>query len=170
MADELDELMAGRSVSAAKRVAYFLYALAAVLPAALLFVQIFVVDVARSVLTIVAGVVATAALLSAAYHNLCAAHAERIRESAVPPVKAAFKGKKAEFEAAVAAHDKKVEASALAYSVFYNNALFLVSAPFVGCYIFSDKFSGDLNFLVSSTAAAGLALFNSQSALKAMSS
>lgn len=170
MADELDELLTGRRLSPAKRAAYFGYALSAVLPAALLFVQIFVVDVARSRLTIGAGVAATAAVLSVAYHNLCAAHAERIRAAATPPTKAAYKGKKTDFDAALARHDAKVESCALAYSVFYNNALFLCVAPFVGCYICAGKFGGDLNFLLSSTAAAGLALFNSHSALKAMSS
>lgn len=170
MADELDDLLKGGSVSAATRAAYFAYALTAVLPSALLFVRIFVVDVARSQLTIGAGVSATAALLSLAYHNLSAAHAERIRAAAQPPTKAAYKGRKPEFDAALAAHDAGVHSSALAYSVFYNNALFLLVAPFCGCYVFTDKFSGDLNFLLSSTAAAGLALFNSKSALKAMSS
>lgn len=170
MADELDELMAGRTLSPAKRVAYFGLALAAVLPAAFLFVQIFVVDVARSRLTIAAGVAVAAAILSLAYHNLAAARTEHVRESAAPPTKAAYKGRKAEFDAALAAHDAKVDAAALAHSVFYNNALFLVTAPFVGCYVCAGKFSGDLNFLVSSATAAGLALFNSQSALKAMAS
>lgn len=168
MGDEIDELLSGRAVSPAKRVSNFLFALTAVLPAALLFVQIFVVDVSRSRLTIIAGVIVTGGILSVSYQKLALAHAERVRDSASPPTKASFKGKKAQFDAAIAAHDAKVESCALMYSVFYNNCIFMASAPFVGCYVCADKFSGDLNFLLSSGAAAGLALFNSQSALKAL--
>lgn len=169
MADELDALLQGGAVPVGTRALYFLAAMATVLPAAGLFVRIFVVDVARSVLTIGAAVAGAAALLSVAYHDLCAARAGRVRAAAAPPTKAAFKGRRADFDHALAGHDKQVHAAALAYSVFYNNALFLLVAPFCGCYLLSDKFSGDLNFLLSSAAAAGLAVFNSKSALKAMS-
>lgn len=170
MADEIDELISGRAVSPATRLTHFGIALLAIIPAAMLFVQIFVVDVGRSRLTIGAAIVATAVVLGMAYQNLSIAHVERLRSASSPPTKSAFKGKKSEFEAAMSSYERKVDQAAFAYSVCYNNAIFLLTAPFVGCYIFSDKFSGDLNFLVSSSAAAGLALFNSKSALKAIAS
>lgn len=166
--DDIDALLSGRTVSPARRGSNFLLALLSTLPAAVLFVQIFVVDISRSQLTILAGVLATSALLSLSYENLSVAASERIRNSTSPPTKASFKGRKGEFDAAIKEHEKSLDWCALVYAVFYCNAVFLVTAPFIGCYICAGKFSGDLNFLVSSGAAAGLALFNSQSAMKAL--
>lgn len=166
--DDLDALLAGRQVSPSRRAQNFLLALLSILPATYLFVTIFVVDVQRSRLTILAGLLLSAATLSLAYETLSLAHGDRLRAATSPPTKASFKGRKPAFDAAVAAHTAGLERAALVYSVFYNNAIFLAVAPFVGCYVCADKFSGDLNFLLSSGAAAGLALFNSQSAIKAL--
>ncbi len=166
--DELDDLIQSRSPSAAQRLGNVLIGVLSALPAAALFVSVFVVDVERSQVTIAAGALIAAALLALSYENLAFARAERMRTETAPPTKASYKGRMREFDSAIKKHEARIGGAALAYSVFYNNALFLASVPFIGCYICADKFSGDLNFLVSAAAAGSLALFNSKSALKAM--
>jgi hypothetical protein len=174
MADMDDEFMSsGSALSPATRALYFALALLPILTAAYLFVSIFVVDVSRSLLTIAAGVAISAALMSTAYHNLACARIEGVRDGATAPTKASFKGTKgakAEFDAALASFEKNISSAALFYSLFYNNAMFVVLTPFVGCYIFADKVSGDLNLLLSASASAGLCMYNSISAVKAMTS
>lgn len=169
-ADDVDELMKGAaSASIAKRILYLLLAGVSVAPAAYLFVSIFLVDVGSSTVTLAAGITLGSVILSLAYHNLAIARAVKVGAGTSAPTKSAFKGKKPEYEAALAAHDAKVSAAAMSYSLYYNNMLFLVAAPFVGCYVFNGKVSGDLNLLLSSGVASSLALFNSRSALKALS-
>lgn len=171
MAEELDEFAPDPSyvLTPAKRMLYFVLALAPVLPAAYLFIKIFVVDVARSRVTITAGIALTAVALTEAYNNLLFARAERIRADSSPPTKASFKGKKSDYDNALVAYEKSIKNTALAYSLYYNNTLFLIAVPFIGCYVFAGKVSGDLNFLISAGASAALAVYNSQSAIKALS-
>lgn len=171
MADEFDEFAPDPSyvLTPAKRMTYFALALLPVMSAAYLFVNIFVVDVARSRVTISAAIIFTAAVLTEAYNNLLFARAERIRADSTPPSKASFKGKKSDYGRAVAAHEKTLKNAALAYSIHYNNALFMIATPFTGCYVFAGKVSGDLNFLISAALSAALAVYNSQSAIKALS-
>jgi hypothetical protein len=173
MADEIDELLRGSNTAAspARRALCAAVALAAVLPVAALFVSVFVVDIARSRLTIAAAVAAAALALSVAYVQLALARGAAIRAApgSAPPTRAAFKGSKDAYAVALARHDAAIDTAALSHSVYYNNAIFLVAAPFVGCYVFAGKVSGDLNFLLSAAAAAALAIFNSNSAVKAMS-
>eukprot|EP00171_Calliarthron_tuberculosum_P011203 IDg11203t1 len=82
--------------------------------------------------------------------------------------KNSFRNRMAHYDAAVAAHNSRISTSAFAYSFAYNNAIFLLAAPFCASYVFADKVSGELNALCSGAAAAGIALFNSRSALKAI--
>lgn len=163
---ELDDF--GRRPSWKKRVLYFVLALFVTSLPAILFVRIFVVDVLKAQLTLYTGILISAAVLSLAYHNLTFSQGARIRENANPPTKSSFKGKKDQYEAALVKHEQSIASAAFAYSLAYNNAIFLLAAPFVGCYVFADKVGGDINALLSTAAAAGLALFNSRSALKAI--
>lgn len=171
MADEFEELHDfGRKPSATKRVVYLLLSLECVAVVAALFMRVFLVEIRSSQVTLSLAVIANTVLLSLAYHNLSFAKAARIRRTANPPTKNSFKGSKAkeDFEAATAAFEKKISSAALWYSCAYNNAIFMIVTPLLGVYLLSDKLSGDLNLLVSGAAGAGLALFNSNTALKAI--
>ena len=158
----------GRNPSIGKRAAYAAFAVFPVLLPAFLFVRLYVLDLAACKVTLAAGVIVGCALLSVSYHNLAFSKAARVRAVVGPPSKGAFKGKKAEHDQAVAMHDAKVESAAFVYSYFYNNLIFLLGVAFVGAYLINDKVSGDLSFVISSAVAAGLAVFNSKSALKAI--
>lgn len=158
----------GRHPGVAKRFIYFLLAsVVCCLPTGLC-VRLFVVDMGKAQLTLGVGVLAGGALLSLAYHDLAFSQAARIRADSSPPTKRAFAGKPDKFEAAKQAHEKRITGAAFMYSFAYNNALFLLAAPFAASYVFGDKVSGELNALLSAAAAGALALFNSRSALKAI--
>lgn len=166
--DDLDELLTdfGRTAPPAKRAAY---AAAGLLPAALplfLFARVFSIELSRAFITLAIAAGAIAAILSAAYHNLAFTTSVRLRGRSEPPTKASIKGDKAAHAAAVKAYEEGLEQAAVAYSVFYNNALFVVGALFVGFYVVGTKAPGEVNYAVSGLAAAGFALFNSRSALK----
>lgn len=166
--DELDELLTdfGRTAPPAKRAAY---AAAGLVPAALpllLFSRVFSVDPARAFITLAIGAVGVAAVLSAAYHNLAFTTGVRLRGRSEPPTKASIKGDKGAHAAAVTAYEEGLERAAVAYSLFYNNALFVGGALFIGFYVVGTKVPGEANYVVSALAAAGFALFNSRSALK----
>lgn len=166
--DDLDELLTdfGRTAPPAKRAAY---AAAGLLPAALplfLFARVFSVELSRAFITLAIAAAAVAAILSAAYHNLAFTTGVRLRGRSEPPTKASIKGDKAAHAAAVTAYEEGLERTAVAYSVFYNNTLFVVGALFVGFYVVGTKVPGEVNYAVSGLAAAGFALFNSRSALK----
>ena len=166
--EDIDTLLTdfGRTAPPAKRLAY---AAAAAVPAALpilLFSRVFSVDVSRAIITLVIAGVAVAAVLSSAYHNLAFTTGVRLRGRSVPPTKASVKGDKARHTAALASHEAALERAAVAYSLFYNNALFVTGALFVGFYVVGTKVPGEVNYAVSGLAAASFALFNSRSALK----
>lgn len=169
MADDLDELPDfGRNPTLTKRVTYVVLSLAAVVAVAILYIQIFLVDLKASQVTLALAVTVNAVLLSLAYHNLSFAKAARIRLMVNPPTKGSFKGRKEEYEAALKAFEKKISQAALCYSCAYNNSIFMIITPLLGVYLFSEKLSGELNLLVSGAAGAGLAVFNSNTALKAI--
>lgn len=170
MVDEFDELLSdfGRRPSPLKRLMYFFLALTSVAPTALLFQQVFLIDLKASTVTLSLAVLVNTALLSLAYHNLSFAKAARIRRDAHPPTKGAFKGRPDEFKKAQISFEGKISAASLWYSFAYNNTIFMIVAPLLAVYLLSEKLSGDLNLLVSGGAAAGLALFNSNTALKAI--
>lgn len=168
--DEFGDLLNdfGRRPGIAKRALYLVLALFATAAPALLFTNIFLVDLAESQVTVFAGIAIAAVVLSLSYHNLCFARSARLRVSAIAPTKGQFKGRLPEFAKATAAHEARIANAALLYSFAYNNLLYLSVAPLAGCYVFADKFGGDLNLLLSGATAAGLCLFNSVSALKAI--
>ncbi len=168
--DELDDVLDdfGRHPGVQKRILYGILALAVSVVPAFLCVRVFVVDVSKAQVTLAAGVLTSAVILSLSYHNLAFSQSARIRAASSAPSKNSFKGKMQHYEGAVAKYDRNVALAAFAYSFAYNNAIFLISAPFCASYIFADKVSGELNALCSGAAAAGLALFNSRSALKAI--
>lgn len=170
MADEFDDLLDdfGRKPSVFKRITYLLLSLESVAVTAFLFIRIFLVDTSSSQVTLALAVIVSTVLLSLAFHNLAFAKAARIRRNAAPPTKGAFKGKASEYKAATSAFESKISSAALWYSCAYNNAIFMIVAPLLGVYLLSEKLSGDLNLLVSGTAAASLALYNSNTALKAI--
>eukprot|EP00177_Eucheuma_denticulatum_P008332 GFKZ01015162.1.p3 GENE.GFKZ01015162.1~~GFKZ01015162.1.p3 ORF type:complete len:203 (+),score=27.16 GFKZ01015162.1:90-611(+) len=168
MADEFDDLLDdfGRRPTVLRRLLYLFLALESVATTAFLFVRIFLVDTSTSQLTLAIAITVCTTILSLAFHNLSFAKAARLRRFASPPTKGAFKGKPDEFRKAQAAFESKISSAALWYSCAYNNAIFMFVAPLLGCYMFSEKVGGDLNLLLSGAAAAGLALFNSNTALK----
>lgn len=170
MADEMDELMDdfGRRPTLTKRLIYLFLALESVAATAFLFVRIFLVDVFTSQVTLALAIIVNVILLSLAYHNLSFAKAARIRQAANPPTKSAFKGKEKEWRTAMDAFESKIAQSALWYSCAYNNAIFMIVTPLLGVYLLSEKLSGELNLLVSGALAAGLAVYNSNTALKAI--
>lgn len=168
--DELDEMMDdfGRRPGLRKRIAYILLgALVALVPCTLC-VRVYVVDIAKAQLTLAAGVLAAAVLMSLSYHNLAFSQSARLRAASSAPSKNSFRNRMAHYDAAVAAHNSRISTAGFAYSFAYNNAIFLLAAPFCASYIFGDKVSGELNALCSGATAAGIALFNSRSALKAI--
>lgn len=170
MADEFDDLLDdfGRKPTLAKRLFYFLMSLATVATTAFLFIRIFLVDISSSQVTLAIATILSSIFLSFSYHNLAFAKAARIRPTASPPTKGAFKGKTTEYRAALSKFDASIADAAFWYSFAYNNAIFMIVAPLLGVYLLSEKLSGDLNLLVSGAIAAGLALFNSDTALKAI--
>lgn len=170
MADELDELMDdfGRKPTITKRLLYMFLALQSVGVTAFLFINVFLVDITASQVTLLLAVILNTLLLSLAYHNLSFAKAARIRRAATPPTKGSFKGNVADYKAALQAFENKIASAALWHSCAYNNAIFMIVTPLLGVYLLSDKFSGELNLLVSGSAAAALAIFNSNTALKAI--
>lgn len=167
--DEFEELPDfGRKPTLKKRVIYALLSLEAVLAAAFLFVRIFLVDVKASQVTLVLAVGVNTLLLSFAYHNLSFAKAARIRRLANPPTKGSFKGRKEDYDAALSAFEQKINQAALWHSCAVNNVIFLLFTPLLGVYLLSEKLSGDLNLLVAGAMSAGLAVFNSNTALNAI--
>lgn len=170
MADEFDELLDdfGRQPSISRRLLYRLLALVSVVSTAYLFMNVFLVDVSSSQVTLALAVIVNTSLLSLAYHNLYFAKAARIRRSASPPTKGAFRGREREHRIALNTFESRIAQSALWYSCAYNNTIFMVVTPLLGVYLLSEKLSGDLNLLVSGSMAAGLAVFNSNTALKAI--
>lgn len=170
MSDDLDELLDdfGRRPTMTKRLIYVLLALNSVVATAFLFVKVFVVDVSASQVTLALAVIVNSVLLSLAYHNLSFAKAARIRRDANPPTKSAFKGKEKDYRAAMDVFEQKISSAALWHSCAYNNVIFMLVAPLLGVYLLSEKLSGELNLLVSGALASGLAIFNSNTALKAI--
>lgn len=170
MSDEIDELMDdfGRRPSVGKRLQYAVLASAAVAMTLVLFVNVFLVDIARSQVTLALALVVNTMLLSVAYHNLAFAKAARIRRDASPPTKGAFKGRVALYQQALDAFEARIARAALLHSCAYNNAIFMAIVPLLGVYLLSDKFSGELNLLLSGAAGAGFCIFNSNTALKAI--
>lgn len=164
--DVLDDF--GRHPGVAKRIMYGILAMMVSIVPAILFVRVFVIDVSKAQVTLGAGIVISSVILSLSYHNLTFSQSARIRSISSAPSKNSFKGKMEHYQGAVAKYDRSVTLAAFAYSFAYNNAIFLISAPFCASYVFADKVSGELNALCSGAAAAGLALFNSRSALKAI--
>lgn len=170
MADEFDDLLDdfGRRPSVLKRLFYILLSLEPVLVTAILFVRIFLVSISASQVTLVLAVLLAAVLLSLSYHNLAFAKAARLRRAGSPPTKGAYKGDKAAYEKAMASFEASISSASLWYSCAYNNAIFMIVTPLLGMYLLPDKVAGDLNLLLSGAAAAALALFNSNTALKAI--
>ncbi|PXF40242.1 hypothetical protein BWQ96_10046 [Gracilariopsis chorda] len=171
MATDDIELLAddfGRKPSLLRRLLYVFFALEVVAVCTVFFVRVFLIDTSSSLVTLSIAAFISAAVLSASYHNLAFAHASRIRRTASPPTKGAFKGNMDQFGAAKLRFERRISNAALWYSCAYNNALFMILTPFLATYMLADKLSGDLNLLVSGAAAASLALFNSKSALKAI--
>lgn len=170
MADEFGDLLDdfGRRPSILKRLLYLFLATLPVATTALLFIRLFLINTAASQVTLIIAITLSTVLLSLALHNLYFAKAARLRRFATPPSKSAFKGRMDEFKRACTVFEGKIANAALCYSVAYNNAIFMIIAPLFGCYMFSEKVGGDLNLLLSGVAAAGLALFNSNTALKAI--
>lgn len=167
--DELDDLPDfGRKPTASKRVMYMALSLFCVIPVGYLFTQIFLVDIHSSQVTLVLAVIVNSVLLSLAYHNLSFAKAARVRRTANPPTKNSFKGKKMDYEKAIMDFESSISRAALWHSCAYNNVIFMIVAPLLGVYLFSEQLSGDLNLLVSGAAAAALAVYNSNTALKAI--
>lgn len=168
--DEFDDLLEdfGRSPSILQRLMHGVYATLPVVTATGLFSRVFVVDITNSMLTLALAIVASTVLMAMAYHNLAFARGAIMRRAAAPPSRGAFRGRANEFEAAKISFEKCISSAAFWYSCGYNNCIFLLVAPLLGVYLLADKLSGDLNFLVSASAAASLALFNSKSALKAI--
>ncbi|CAN8073332.1 unnamed protein product [Agarophyton chilense] len=168
--DDLDGLMQdfGRRPSVGRRLLYVLFAMEVVAAATFFFVRVFLVDVKTSPVTLATSALLSTIILSMSYHNLAFAHAARIRRTATAPTKGAFKGQPDRFEKAKTRFEGRISSAALWYSCAYNNALFMLVAPFLGLYVLADKLSGDLNLLVSGAAAASLALSNSRSAMKAI--
>lgn len=170
MSDDLDELLDdfGRRPTMAKRLTYFFLAFESVAVTAFLFVKVFVVNLSTSQVTLAIAIIINSILLSLAYHNLSFAKAARIRRDANPPTKSAFKGKEKDYRAAMDAFERKIANAALWHSCAYNNAIFMLVTPLLGVYLLSEKLSGELNLLVSGALASGLAVFNSNTALKAI--
>lgn len=168
--DDIDDVLDdfGRHPGVQKRTFYGILAALVALAPTCLCVRLFVVDINSAQLTLGAGVLISAGILSVSYHNLTFSQAARIRTSSSAPSKNSFKGRMAGYEKALKSYESRVNMSAFAYSFAYNNAIFLLTAPFCASYVFADKVSGELNALFSCAAAAGLALFNSHSALKAI--
>lgn len=168
--DEIDEMLDdfGRRPGLLKRIMYLLLAaVVAGLPSALC-VRVYVVDISRAQLTLSAGVAIAATLLSLSYHNLAFSQSARLRAASSAPSKNSFRGRVTQYEAALRKYDSRIAWAALAYSFAYNNAIFLLAAPFCASYVYADKVSGELNALCSAATGAALALFNSRSALKAI--
>lgn len=169
MSDDLQDLDDfGRKPSAVKRLVYLLLSLECVVAVALLYIRIFLIDISASQVTLALGIIVCSVVLSLAYHNLAFAKAARIRLVANPPTKNAFKGNQQAYKAAQLEHEQTISRSALWYSCAYNNAIFMFMTPVIGCYVLSENVGGDLNLLLSGAAAAALALFNSNTALKAI--
>lgn len=166
--DVLDDF--GRHPGVQKRVMYgILGALVSCVPT-LLCVRIFVVDTSKAQLTLGVGVILSSILLSLSYHNLAFSQSARLRAVSSAPSKNSFKNTRSigAYDKAVKAYENKIASACFAYSFAYNNAIFLLAAPFAASYVFADKVSGELNALCSAVAAGALALFNSRSALKAI--
>lgn len=169
MADEFDDLHDfGRKPTLSRRLIYLGLSFECVIVVAILFIRIFVVDLQASLVTLILAMILNTVLLSLAYHNLSFAKAARIRNAATPPTKSAYRGNKEDHQKALLNFDTKISQSALWYSCAYNNAIFMLVTPLLGKYLLSEKLSGDLNLLVSGAMAAGLAVFNSNTALKAI--
>lgn len=170
MADEFDDLLDdfGRRPSLLKRLIYLLLSLESVATTAFLFIRVFLVDLSASQVTLSLAVLLSTVVLSLSYHNLAFAKAARLRRNVSPPTKGAFKGRPDEYKAALDTFEGKIANAALWYSCAYNNAIFMIVAPLLGMYLLAEKVGGDLNLLLSGGAAAGLALFNSNTALKAI--
>lgn len=170
MADEFDDLLDdfGRRPSILKRLVYVFLSLEPVLVTAVLFVRIFLVSTSASQVTLLFGALLSAVLLSLSYHNLAFAKSARLRRTASPPTKGAYKGDKEGYTKAMAKFEASISDAALWYSFAYNNAIFMIVTPLLGMYLLPDKVAGDLNLLLSGAAAAALALFNSNTALKAI--
>lgn len=170
MGDEFDELLDdfGRRPSVARRLLYLFLALLSVASTAYLFINVFLVDVSSSQVTLLLAVCVNTVLLSLAYHNLSFAKGARIRRDASPPTKGAFRGREREHKEALEAFESRIANASLWYSCAYNNTIYMIVTPLLGVYLLSDKLSGDLNLLVSGALAAGLAVFNSNTALKAI--
>lgn len=168
--DDLDDVLDdfGRHPGVQKRVLYGVLGSIVALAPVYLCVRIFVVDVASAQLTLGAGVAASGVLLGLSYHNLAFSQSARLRAGSTAPSKNSFKGRLQHYDKALQRYEARVSAAALAYSFAYNNAIFLLTAPFCASYVFADKVSGELNALCSGVCAAALALFNSRSALKAI--
>lgn len=170
MADEFDELLDdfGRRPSLLRRILYLVLSLIPVLTTTYLFIRIFLIQTTSSQATLSISILISAVLLSLSYHNLCFAKAARIRRTAVPPTKGAYKGHPEQFKAALGKFEAGIANASLFYSFAYNNVIFMVGAPFLGLYLLSENVGGDLKLLVSASAAAALALFNSNTALKVL--
>lgn len=170
MADEFDELLDdfGRRPTFLKRLLYLFLGLEAVATTAFLFVRIFLIDLSASQVTLSLAVITSTVILSLSYHNLAFAKAARIRRVAAPPTKGAFKSNPAEFSAAQKAFEGKISSASIWYSCAYNNAIYMLVTPLLANYLLAEKVGGDLNLLLSGGAAAGLALYNSNTALKAI--
>lgn len=170
--DDIDDVLDdfGRHPGVQKRVLYGLLAGIVSLAPTLLCVRIFVVDSSKAQLTLGVGVILSSVLLSMAYHNLAFSQSARLRAVSSAPSKNSFKNVRSlgAYDRAVKAYEAQISSACFSYSFAYNNAIFLLAAPFAASYVFADKVSGELNALCSAVCASGLALFNSRSALKAI--
>lgn len=168
--ENIDEIIgdSGRRPRPSRRAVYLFLSFEAVITCAFLFVKVFLVDLKSSQVTLALAIVVNTVLLSLAYHNLTFAKAARIRHVTKPPTKGSFKGKQKDYDAAVKAFEGKITQASLWYSCAYNNAIFMIVTPLLGVYVMSEKLSGELNLLVSGAAAAALAIYNSNTALKAI--
>uniref|UniRef100_A0A7S1TJ44 Translocon-associated protein subunit gamma n=1 Tax=Compsopogon caeruleus TaxID=31354 RepID=A0A7S1TJ44_9RHOD len=165
--DEFETVDYGMTPTVFQRVQYYVLALLPMVIPILMYVRIFGMNVTGSVVTLALGILASAGVLSAAYHNITYTKRVQLMRKSEEPTKSAFgKGNVKDYENAVSSYHDQVKRTAIFYSVFYNNLLFILVAIVSGSYFLKGKIGLEMEFIMSNLLGSGFAFWNSLNALK----
>ncbi|KAJ8904328.1 hypothetical protein NDN08_000849 [Rhodosorus marinus] len=158
----------GRNPSVVRRGAYFLIALVTVLLPVYLYVGVLDMQLDEAQITVLIGSMMGSLLLSLAYHNIYFSKRVHVVADSSVPTKSSFKKNVAAYNAAVDAYESKCTVTALCWSLFYNNLLYLSIVVVFGIYVLASKVPKEANFVLSTVGASGFAFYNSRKAMQAI--
>mmetsp|Transcript_7049 Transcript_7049/g.21494 ORF Transcript_7049/g.21494 Transcript_7049/m.21494 type:complete len:182 (+) Transcript_7049:100-645(+) len=159
----------GRTPSTVRRAAYLAVGMCTVLLPVYLYVGVLGMNLGEAQITVIAGSLVGAAMLSLAYHNIYFANRVKLVMNYAAPTKSMFKRDSSAYGNAMNSYEANCSTAAVCYSFFYNNLIHLLIVFVVGIYALSSKIPEDANFVVSTIVASGFAYYNSRKAMQAIS-